>query len=411
MPTQPDHHRLRIGSPTDLLAIVPHLLGFIPGHSLVIAGARGPQLRIEMTLRFDLPDPPNDEATASIAAHAISVLASQQFTTAVFIGYGPGPLVTPLADAIREAMTETDLDLRDMLRVEGNRYWSYLCASPLCCPPEGVPFNIDGHPAAAAFTVASGQPILGSRDELAATIAPITGSIAEAMRRETIRAQRIAARLITRATATGGSARPLTQHGLKAVQAAITTYRDGGTIELASQFAWLSLALTSLWVRDDAWARMDPVHARTHERLWADLTRHAQPGCVAAPACLLAFTAWQSGNGALANLALDRAIADTPGYSMALLLRDTIDAGASPSLAVLPMTPEEVAASYSTSPGSEQAQQWTPGASNASRVVRTWVRVNSHLPRYPHNVVVMEVSAGRSPEDPAVAAAAVSAAG
>jgi len=50
---------------------------------------------------------------------------------------------------------------------------------------------------------------------------------------------------------------------------------------------------------------------------------------------------------------------------MAQLLRDTIDAGAPPSVAVLPMTPEEVAASYSTSPGSEQAEQWTPGASDA----------------------------------------------
>ena len=252
-----------------------------------------------------------------------------------------------------------------MLRVEGDRYWSYLCASPLCCPPEGVPFDIEGHPASVAFTVASGQQILGSRDDLAATIAPVTGPIAEAMRRETARAQRIAARLITRAATNGGPARPVIQHGLKAVQAAITTYRDGGTIELAGQFAWLSVALTSLWVRDDAWARMDPGHARAHQRLWADLTRHAQPGYVAAPASLLAFTAWQNGNGALANLALDRALADTPGYSMAQLLRDTIDAGAPPSLAVLPMTPEEVAASYSTSPGSEQAEQWTPGASSA----------------------------------------------
>ena len=239
MPTQPDHQPLRVGSPTDLLAVVPHLLGFIPGHSLVIAGARGPQLRIEVTLRFDLPDPPDGQAAASIAAHAVSVLASQQFTTAVVIGYGPGPLVTPLADAIREAMTGTDLELRDVLRVEGDRYWSYLCASPLCCPPEGVPFDIDGHPASAAFTVASGQQILGSRDDLAATIAPVTGPIAEAMRRETIRAQRIAARLITRAATTGGPARPVIQHGLKAVQAAITTYRDGGAIELAGQFAWL----------------------------------------------------------------------------------------------------------------------------------------------------------------------------
>ena len=56
--------------------------------------------------------------------------------------------------------------------------------------------------------------------------------------------------------------------------------------------------------------------------------------------------AWQQGNGALANVALDRALADDPGYSMALLLRQVIDSGAPPSLARLPMTPDEVAASY-----------------------------------------------------------------
>ena len=67
---------------------------------------------------------------------------------------------------------------------------------------------------------------------------------------------------------------------------------------------------------------------------------------MAAPAALLAFVAWQSGDGALANVALDRALADDPRYSMALLLRQVITAGAPPSLARLPMTPEEVAASY-----------------------------------------------------------------
>ena len=108
---------------------------------------------------------------------------------------------------------------------------------------------------------------------------------------------------------------------------------------------------------------MDPAHRDAHRRLWTDLVRRAQPGYVAAPASLLAFTAWQNGDGALANIALDRALADTPGYSMALLLREALDAGAPPSAAVLPMTPEEVAASYSGSPGAEQAEQATPGGS------------------------------------------------
>src|SRR5207302_9893872 len=114
----------------------------------------------------------------------------------------------------------------------------------------------------------------------------------------------------------------------------------------AGGHAWLARVLTRLRVRDDAWARMDPAHHDAHRRLWADLIRRAQPGYAAAPACLLAVTAWQAGEGALANIALDRALADTPGYSMALLLRDLLDAGAPPSAASPPMTPEQVTASY-----------------------------------------------------------------
>ena len=90
------------------------------------------------------------------------------------------------------------------------------------------------------------------------------------------------------------------------------------------------MALRDLRVRDDAWARMDPAHADAHRRLWTDVVRRAQPGYVAAPAALLAFVAWQSGDGALANVALDRALADDPRYSMALLLRQVITAGAPP---------------------------------------------------------------------------------
>jgi hypothetical protein len=45
-------------------------------------------------------------------------------------------------------------------------------------------------------------------------------------------------------------------------------------------------------------------------------------------------------------VALDRALADSRRYSMAKLLRRALDSGAPPSMARLPMTPEEVAASY-----------------------------------------------------------------
>jgi Domain of unknown function (DUF4192) len=71
--------------------------------------------------------------------------------------------------------------------------------------------------------------------------------------------------------------------------------------------------------------------------------------------------AWQSGNGALANVALDRALAEDANYSMAVLLRQVIDSGAPPSLARLPMTPADVAASYDTVEASDDASDEAGG--------------------------------------------------
>ncbi len=110
--------------------------------------------------------------------------------------------------------------------------------------------------------------------------------------------------------------------------------------------AWLTVVLAHLAVRDDAWSRMDPGYRAAHLRLWTDVVRRATPAYLPAPASLLAFTAWQSGEGALANIAIDRALAADPGYSLAQLLRGIMDAGVPPSAARVPMTPEQVAASY-----------------------------------------------------------------
>jgi hypothetical protein len=143
--------------------------------------------------------------------------------------------------------------------------------------------------------------------------------------------------------------------GQVAVRDAVGRCRTG-RLPGTEHAAWLTVALRELRVRDDAWARMDPAHRDAHLRLWAHLTRLARPGYVAAPAALLAFVAWQSGDGALANVALDRALADNPRYSMATLLRQALDSGAPPSLARLPMTPEEVAAAYDAADAAEGAQ-------------------------------------------------------
>jgi hypothetical protein len=135
--------------------------------------------------------------------------------------------------------------------------------------------------------------------------------------------------------------------GRKSVRLAVTRYRRGG--QLTGQYdelAWLGVALTDMRVRDDAWARMDPEFNADHQRLWLDLVRHLPSEYVPAPAALLAFTAWQAGEGALASVAIERALAADPDYSMARLIADALDAGLPPSAARLPMPPKQVAASY-----------------------------------------------------------------
>lgn len=344
----PADRRLRVGSPVSLLAVVPHLLGFMPGRSLVVIGTEAPKGQVKLALRYDLPDPPAEETVRDITEHAAEVLAAQHVEDVVMIGYGPAALVVPLADEFRKAAAVHGLTLAEILRVQDQRYWSYLCDKPDCCPPEGTPFDLLADPAWMTMS-GTGHSVLSSRDDLAKTVAGLDGTAGEAAHRATARAEAKASTLIARVTRTGrrGQARRLiAAAGISSVAAALATYRRGQRITNADQMAWLTIVLRDLRVRDDAWARMDPKYREPYCRMWTDVTRAARSGYVAAPACLLAFAAWQDGNGALANVALDRAIADQPGYTMAELLRQVIDGGVPPSAARLPMTPEEVAASY-----------------------------------------------------------------
>jgi hypothetical protein len=354
---------LRVGSPDTVLAVIPGLLGFHPSRSMVVVGAGPPRGRIQVVFRYDLPEPPDAGAAAKIAAHAAAVLARHQLTLAIAVGYGTGPMVTPVVDALVRELRRADITLHDTLRVDSGRYWSYSCLDPRCCPAEGVPFDLTAHPAAAAMS-AAGNKALRDRAALAATIAPLGGLAEESMREATRHAERHAADLIREGTAAGGRSGAVERviaEGLRAVGEAIVVYRGGGQITEDDRLAWLAVSLADVRVRDDAWARMVPGQVQAHLRLWTDLVRRVPARYAPAPASLLAFTAWQAGNGALANVAAQRALAADPEYSMAMLILEAIGAGIPPSAARLPMSPEEVAASYAqTAPGKRPEPDPTP---------------------------------------------------
>jgi hypothetical protein len=340
---------VRVGSPAGVLAVVPHLLGFHPSRSLVVLGVTGPSDRVTMVFRYDLPDPPDAELAADIASHARQVLARQEIPAAIVVGYGPAELVTPVVEQVAGALPHAGLVIREALRADAGRYWFAFCSDPDCCPPEGRFYDPCSHPAAAVLNDA-GLDAYPDRAALARTLEPPPGT-ARAIRQATTRALRRIDKLLAQAERDGlRPASALAEAGCGAVGQAIGRYRKGREITDRGRLTFLAVCLADLRVRDDAWARMDPEHRRRHLRLWTDVVTAAAPEFVPAPASLLAFTAWQCGEGALANVAIERALGADPAYSMALLLAQAVQTGLPPSSARLPMTPEEVALSYE--PGS-----------------------------------------------------------
>jgi hypothetical protein len=347
-PDEPGYRcKVKVGSADGILAVVPHLLGFHPAKSLVVLGIGGPHARIRLAFRYDLPDPADVSLSEDIAAHAVNVLGREHLTMAILVGYGTGPAVTPVIDVIGSALRDAQVAIQDALRVDEGRYWSYRCSDPACCSPDGVPYDSSAHPAAVALE-AAGLSVHADRNELASTLARIPES-AEPMTSAIERARARANHMIEQAMIVGPEGdlfQPVADAGRKSIRQVVTGYRRGDQLASYDEMAWLAFVLTDMRVRDDAWARMDPQYSEAHQLLWTTLLRVLPTEFVPAPAALLAFVSWQAGDGALATIAIERALDADPDYTMALLIADALHAGLPPSAARLSMTPKQVAASY-----------------------------------------------------------------
>src|ERR1039458_9010676 len=159
-----------VDSPASLLALVPHLLGFIPEASFVVIGI-DPAGHVKVTLRYDLPDPPGIGVAADVATHAVGIIGSQGITTTAAVGYGPETLVDMVAAAVRDAAGEAGIDLQEFLRVENGRYWSYVCGDEECCPAAGVPFDASADSASTAMDHAADEVLPGRAADPGTTMA------------------------------------------------------------------------------------------------------------------------------------------------------------------------------------------------------------------------------------------------
>jgi hypothetical protein len=322
---QPAAPQVSLRSPADLVALAPYLLGFHPVDSVVVVGLRGRQ--IGFAARGDLPDPAgNGPPVSRHAREIIDLVARQSVDSVALLGYGPAAAADPMLRAVRAAADRSGLPVVEVLRVSDQRWWSQLCQDPRCCPPEGTPVDLAASEVSARCTYA-GLTAAGSREDLARGIAPVGGSARAAMTEATDRAEQGLADLLATLPESEQTSAVLTA-GSRAIEAAIARYAEGTTLD-DDAVAWLGILLVSIPVRDVAWRAITT--GEPHLRLWTDLTRRVEPALVPAPASLLAFTAWRAGDGALAGMALERALREDPSYSLANLLMDALQQGIPPS--------------------------------------------------------------------------------
>jgi hypothetical protein len=316
--------RVRITTADGLLSAVPLLIGYQPADGDTVMVGLADTGQVVSTVRFDA-----GFAGSSTHGQMQTILASLRAAgvrSAFLIGYGEN--ATPAVDHIGAQVADW-LHVRDTLRVDGNRYWSTQCDNPDCCPPEGRELAAETA-ASTALRAEAGLTAAPSRQTLADRIAGPEGEHAEAARQAW---QQALSQPITAA------------QGRQAVQDALAATYQGRQLS-DDDLTRLAAAMRDLEIRDDAWARMTPDKASEHQALWTAAVRRLPDEAVAAPATLLAWTAWQQGNGALANIALDRALAAQPGYSMATLIDQAVSAGIDPAHAIPPMTPEQAARAY-----------------------------------------------------------------
>jgi hypothetical protein len=325
---------LRLRSPTDVCEAVPYLVGFEPTESLVVVSLRGPRQRAGLTARIDLLDPGSAPAMASFM---VEHLERDRASAAIVVAYSEAVDLADVAvRALLDACDDRGIAIAEALRVTGGRWTSYTCSSA-CCPPAGTPVRdrLDEPSTCAAVMTLEGRQVLASRSVLEDSIAPVRGLLAAA----------IWDRL---------------DHELDGFLAAVRSLNSSAYADETVQLArsWVGRVASGEVVTVDAAARMlaglldrvvrdrclgggmgglvdegEPPFPPEALELWRELVRRAVvPGTVAPAATLLAASAYlDHGNGALANVALDRALHDQPTYVMAQYLRTMLDGGIAPS--------------------------------------------------------------------------------
>ncbi len=316
----------RLTTPAQMVASLPLWLGYVPTHSLLICCLHEPRGRVGLTLRFDLPPARLEQ---SLVDEVVRRVAHQEPSRVLIGVYTEEPdeidgQLKARAPMVEQLVAQLEDELPDLLVTEAvlvrdGRFWSYLCTDTRCCPVEGTPVDAGSQDPQVqllqAEQVLRGQVVLPDRAALANTLAGPQPLAAAQARQECERARRC------NADERAQDLRRWRARRLAAWSDLVLDLAEGeGGVEVAEAAA-LATSLEDLILRDAL------VSAHEPEDLIPALREVMQriPDPYDAPvSTVFAWMSYCEGGGAEVTIALERALATDPSYSLATLLAEVM---------------------------------------------------------------------------------------
>jgi hypothetical protein len=299
----------------DLITAIPFLIGFHPTDSIVLISVKAGAIGVAM--RIDLPATINSDEIDLLAHHFIR----DEAEAALLVAYmpegrndGDSLLISLGAGLIRNG-----IEIHESLLISGGRYRSIICRDASCCPPAGKALPAIEDSAIAAEHVVAGIPMpYGDISELIDSIAADPISVTKGW-----------SATVDNFTIDEDSPEvsALRRDGVESMELLLDEFRIGRGPTDEMLVARVIGRMSDVQVRDYAMGVHQEDTYDLYFTMWRELLRLSPVGAVAPIACIVAAMAYENGDGALAQRALDRAIADDPSYPLAALLRRVFNAG------------------------------------------------------------------------------------
>jgi hypothetical protein len=299
----------------DLITAVPFLIGFHPTHSIVLISVKDGAIGLAM--RVDLPETLGVDAIEQLAQHFIK----ESSDGALLVAYMPAEREDgdSLLISLGAGLIQRGISIEESIVVRDGRYRSIICRDLECCPEVGITVPVIEESQIAAEHVVSGNPMpYADISELIETLA------ADPVSFDFDWSDEVANYFIAEDAEEIG---PLRRDGVETMELLLDEYRIGRGPTNRTLVARMIGRMSDVQVRDYALGVHSEDTYDLYFTMWRELLRLAPRGFVAPIACVVAAMAYESGDGALAQRALDRAFADDERYPLASLLRRVFSAG------------------------------------------------------------------------------------